>query len=84
MLYMADMFAIRNVDEETKRAIQEYAHSNDITIAEAVRDLVFYGLQHIEHTRKEKKYKSIFDVYDKLKFKGGPNLSQEIDEIVYG
>ncbi|NYZ60551.1 hypothetical protein H0O01_02530 [Candidatus Micrarchaeota archaeon] len=34
--------------------------------------------------RKEKKYASIFEVKDRLSFKGGPNLSQEIDEIVYG
>ena len=34
--------------------------------------------------RKEKKYASIFEVQKRLSFKGGPNLSQEIDEIVYG
>jgi hypothetical protein len=34
--------------------------------------------------RKKKKYASIFEVKDKLSFKAGPNLSQEIDEMVYG
>lgn len=34
--------------------------------------------------RKKKKYSSIFEVQERLSFKGGPNLSQEIDEIVYG
>ena len=32
---------------------------------------------------KEKKYKSIFDAYDQIKFKGGKQLSKKIDEIVY-
>jgi len=80
---MADMFAVRNLDEKTKHTIQDYAQDKDVTIAEAIRDLVFYGLQHIKHTKKERKYKSIFEVYDKLKFSGDPNLSQKIDEVVY-
>ena len=33
---------------------------------------------------RKKKYASIFEVQKRLSFKGGPNLSQEIDEIVYG
>ena len=33
---------------------------------------------------KEKKYSSIFEVKDKLSFNGGPDLSEKIDEIVYG
>jgi hypothetical protein len=81
---MAGMFSVRGMDEETKKAIHDYAKSHEMTVAEAIRDLVFFGLQHIKHTKKEKKYKSIFDVYGKLKFKGGTNLSQEIDEVVYG
>ncbi len=84
MFNMADIFAIRDVDENTKKAIRDYAQSKNITIAEAIRDLVFFGLQHVKHTKKEKKYKSIFDTYDKVKFKGGPSLSQDIDKILYG
>lgn len=84
MFNMADVFAIRDVDERTKRAIHAYAQTHDVTVAEAIRDLVFFGLQHIKHKKKEKKYKSIFEVLDKLKFKGGRNISEEIDEIVYG
>jgi hypothetical protein len=81
---MSEFFAVRKLDEKTRYAIQEYAEENDVTIADAIRDLVFYGLQHIKHTKKEKKYSSFRDVYDKLKFKGGRQLSQQIDEIVYG
>ena len=32
---------------------------------------------------KKKKYSSIFEVKDKLSFKGGPGLSEKIDDIVY-
>lgn len=32
--------------------------------------------------RKEKKYASIFEVQERLSFKGGPDLSQKIDEIL--
>ena len=47
---MSEMFAVRNVDEKTK-----------------------------------KKYKSFFDLYDKLKFKSDdPHLSERIDDILYG
>lgn len=81
---MADMFAVRNLDEKTIEAIQEYAHERRLNTAEAVRDLIFFGLQHIRHTKKEKKYKSIFDAYGKVKFKGGKDLSRKIDEVVYG
>jgi len=42
-------------------------------------------LQHIKHTKKEKKYKSIFDTQDKIAFHSGdPNLSKNIDKILYG
>ena len=80
---MADMFAVRNLDEKTIEAIQEYAHERRLNTAEAVRDLVFFGLQHIKHAKKEKKYNSIFDVYGSMKFRGGKDLSQRIDEVAY-
>ena len=81
---MSEFFAVRNLDEKTKHAIQQYADDKDVTIAEAIRDLIFFGLQHLKHAIKEKKYSSFREVYDKLKFKGGRELSQQIDEIVYG
>ncbi len=33
--------------------------------------------------RKKKKYKSLFDTWEKIKFKGSSDLSDRIDEIVY-
>lgn len=87
MLYygesMADIFGIRNLDKKTKVYIYEYAQDHKLNMAEALRDLVFFGLQHIKHTQKEKKYSSIFDVYGKLKFSAEPDLSQKIDKVVY-
>ena len=71
------------MDKKTKESIQDYAHEHDLNVAEALRDLVFFGLQHITHTKKEKKYASIFEVEKKLSFAGEPELSQKIDEIAY-
>jgi len=84
MLYMTDMFAIRNVDNKTKQFITEYAEEHNITIAEALRELILLVQEHISEKPK-KKYKSVFEVYDKLKFStDDPKLSEKIDEIVYG
>ncbi len=33
---------------------------------------------------KKKKYKSLFDTYDKVKFKSDPKLSEKIDDVLYG
>jgi len=33
--------------------------------------------------RKKKKYKSFFDTWEKLKFKGPGDASEKIDEILY-
>ncbi|MFA5995164.1 MAG: hypothetical protein WCW27_01505 [Patescibacteria group bacterium] len=33
---------------------------------------------------QEKKYNSFFDDYDKICYSGDPNLSQMVDEVVYG
>lgn len=71
------------MDKKTKESVQAYAHEHDLNVAEALRDLVFFGLQHIKHTKKEKKYSSIFEVQKRISFKGGKHLSQEIDKIVY-
>ncbi|MBU0591750.1 hypothetical protein KKF81_06920 [Candidatus Micrarchaeota archaeon] len=81
---MADMFAIRNVDDGTKEFITKYAEEHNITIAEALREIILLVQEHISEKPK-KKYKSIFEIYEKVKFSSGdPNLSEKIDEIVYG
>ena len=84
MFYMADMFAIRNVDDATKAFILKYAEEHNITIAEALREMVLLVREHLSEKPK-KRFKSVFDMLDKLKFKSDePNLSERIDEIAYG
>ncbi|MDD2655776.1 MAG: hypothetical protein PHQ80_03870 [Candidatus ainarchaeum sp.] len=78
------VYTIRGMDEKTRAAIQAYAQEHDVNVAEALTELVFFGLQHIRHTKKEKKYSSIFEVQKRISFKGGKNLSQEIDDVLYG
>lgn len=82
MLYMADMFAIRNVDDKTKEFITEYAENHDMTVAEALRELILLVQEHLAEMPK-KKYKSIFDTFDKIAFEGEKDLSKKIDKIVY-
>lgn len=81
---MSNIFAVRNLDKKTIEYIKNYANNHNLNTAEAIRDLIFFGLKHIQKTQKKKKYNSIFEVYDKLKFRGESNLSENIDEIVYG
>ncbi|MDD5337590.1 MAG: hypothetical protein PHS02_03850 [Candidatus ainarchaeum sp.] len=81
---MAGMLGIRNVDERTKRLLQDYANERNMTMAEALQEIMSLALEHLSE-KKAKKYKSIFDTYDKIKFKSNdPHLSEKIDEILYG
>ncbi len=79
---MGEGYTIRNMDEKTKKEIQDYASEHDVSIAEALRELIMIAVKSL---RKEggKKYKSIFDVYDKIKFSAEPNLSKKIDKVLY-
>ena len=84
MLYMSEMFAIRNVDDATREFILEYAEEHNITVAEALKEIILLVQEHLGEKPK-KKYKSVFEVYEKLKFKtDDPKLSEKVDEIVYG
>lgn len=76
------IFALRNVDEGTKRFIRHYAHEHDLNTGEALREIVLGAKEHFQEN-KGKKYKSFFDTYNELKFKGDPHLSEKIDEILY-
>ncbi len=81
---MSDFFAVRNLDEKTKQDIQQYAEEKDLAIAEAIRELVFLAKAHLAE-RPKKKFRSIFEVLDKIKFSSpDPHLSQNIDAILYG
>jgi len=81
---MSEFFAVRNLDEKTRQEIQQYAEEKDLAIAEAIRELVFLAKAHLAE-RPKKKYRSVFEVLERIKFSGGdPNLSQNIDAVLYG
>jgi hypothetical protein len=84
MIVMGEVYTVRDMDEKTRAEIQTYAHKHGLKISQAIRELVVLAKEHIQHTKNEKKYKSMFDVYEKVKFKGGKDLSKQIDEVVYG
>ncbi|MBI5051366.1 hypothetical protein HZC08_01270 [Candidatus Micrarchaeota archaeon] len=77
------VYTIRDLDKKTKQTVQEYAADNELNIAEAMRELIAMGLKHIKHSQEEKQYKSFFDLYEKIKFKGGKRLSEEHDKVAY-
>ena len=79
---MGEVYTIRNMDEKTRKEIQNYAHEHDVSIGEALRELIMIAMKSL---RKEegKKYKSIFDVYEKIKFSAEPDLSKKVDKVLY-
>lgn len=82
---MSDFFAIRNVDPKTKEFITEYAKEKDLSMSEALREIVFLAKEHIKEQKpSKKKYRGFFDTYEKIAFKSGnPNLSSGIDKLLY-
>lgn len=81
---MSGLFAIRNVDKNTRKYIQAYANEHDLTTSEALREIISLVQEHLAEKKEAKKYRSIFDTYDKLKFKSNdPHLSKNIDRLLY-
>lgn len=82
---MSEFFAIRNVDPKTKEFISEYAKEKDLSMGEALQEIVFLVKEHIKEQKpQKKKYKSLFDTYSKIAFKSGNSkTSQEIDKLLY-
>lgn len=78
------IFALRNVDEGTKRFIRNYAHEHDLNTGEALQEIVVKAKERIHEEKTRKKYNSIFDTWEKIKFKGPGDASENIDEILYG
>ncbi len=51
------MYTIRNLSQNTKKAITDHAKEYDLTIAEALQQLVELGLEYLEQQKKNpKKY----------------------------
>ena len=87
VINMADIFAVRDLDKKVQNFIYDYAHDHDLKVAEAIQEVVKLAQERMkekEQQKQKKKYRSFFDVYDKLKFRGDPHLSEKIDDIVYG
>ncbi|MFH2105804.1 MAG: hypothetical protein ABII22_00965 [Candidatus Micrarchaeota archaeon] len=85
---MADIFAVRKVDEKTKEFIYEYAHLHDLNTGEALDEIARLAKEHLkekDQQKSKKKYKSFFDTYDRIAFRSGEkDLSKNIDKILYG
>ena len=51
------VYTIRNVSEKTKETLNKYAEEHNLTIAEALQQLIDFGLEHYEqHKKNPKKY----------------------------
>jgi hypothetical protein len=72
-------YTIRDLDEKTRQVIHDYAAQHHLNTADAIQYLIFVGRK----TKTEKKYKSFFEIYEKVRFKGGKNLSANADDLVY-
>lgn len=84
---MNDLFAIRDVDEKTRRFIHTYARSRRMRTASALKELVGLAKTHLgelKQASQKLKYKDLFDEYEKCKFRADPRLSEKIDDVVYG
>ncbi|MBS3167888.1 hypothetical protein J4216_02080 [Candidatus Woesearchaeota archaeon] len=78
-----DIFAVRDVDDSTREFITNYAKKHRINMAQALREIVLKSKEN--RSSKGKKYKSLFDTYEKIKISGGdPKLSEKIDDVLYG
>ena len=85
---MSDIFAIRDVDEPTRRFIHIYARNRRLKAGKALKELVKLAQTHLqekEKTTKKYKYKSIMDAYKHFGFRSNdPHLSEHIDDVAYG
>ena len=84
---MSDIFAVRDVDEKTRRFIYSYARNRRIKVGGALKEIAFLADEHLKESERsghKPKYKTIFDSYGKIRFKSGKALSERLDEELYG
>jgi hypothetical protein len=61
------MYTIRNVSENTKEALNKHAEEHNLTVGEALQQLVEYGLEFYAQNRKSpKKYLTAQDAMKNL------------------
>ncbi|MBN2122542.1 hypothetical protein JW721_05835 [Candidatus Micrarchaeota archaeon] len=81
---MTNFFAVRNLDDATKEFISNYAREHKLSMAEAMREIALLAQKKMQE-KKGKRSTSVFSAYEKIKFSSGnPNLSREIDTVLYG
>ncbi len=57
---MSKMYTIRNLNDQTKEVINRYASDHNLTVPEALQELVQFGLEYLEkNPPKNKPYKTL-------------------------
>jgi len=60
-------YTIRNVDEKTREALSRYAGEHNITVGEAMGQLIEFGLEYYQQSRKiQKKYPGAHEALENL------------------
>ncbi len=85
---MSDIFAIRDVDEHSRSFFHRFAQSRRLKAASAFKELVQLAQEHLrekEQSGAKKKYKTLMDGFEKLRFHSDQtDASEHVDDIVYG
>ncbi len=54
---MTEMYTVRNVSDRTRKQIDDYAKEYNLTVAQALQQLIEFGLEYVEqHKKNPKKY----------------------------
>lgn len=72
-----------NLDDKTYRLLTNYARLNDTSMSQAAREVL---AQHLSHSliSKQNPLLGLAELGKKFQVKGPSNLSQKIDEYLYG
>lgn len=81
---MTGFFAVRNMDEATRKFISRYASEHNLSMAAAIREISLLARERMREAGR-KKHASIFSAYGRIRFSSGKaHLSRDIDRILYG
>lgn len=76
------------LDQQVKRALKNYADINNVSFGSVLREalseyIVVKKLKVKKNDNSQTAFKFYTSLADDLSFKGGKNLSREVDKIVY-
>lgn len=74
------VYTVRGLDRQALHKLKNYATQHRLTVGTALSILIKRAVEVEKQSKK--KYK--LSDFKKLLFKGGKDLSQRVDEIVYG